>query len=733
MILLGALQWRPHLGPLLCGLLILALAGWMTLLYQRLRTRLSKPRTLLLLAPKALVLLALLLALFEPVWSVERKENTAGRIVTLLDTSTSMEVKDDPKETRLGRAQDLLRNIKKNLPAGVSLEELEFDSDLRAAPAARKPGLRETDLGGALAALSDRKEISSALAVLLLTDGGDETVENPLLPSVPLHVIGLGTDPATWNDLAIADLEHPPVAEKDVEFEVNVDLKASAGGGMGFAQKLGRVNVTLEEERSGQWTRVANLTADLSNHRARVKFPVQARDLGLRHYRAVAEGLPGELSLLNNTRSFSVDVQKKSLHVLFFTRELGADFKMIRAELGRDPGVAFTAFFRTVSEKFTLQGDRMPGDEEFEAGFPTSDKLLAKYDCLILGACPAEEWTDAQMKTLVRYVENGGVAIFLGGERSYGHGGYAPTPLAALFPWRISASEPEMTLGVFPVKVPLAASGHPIVSGLEELLVKEGAVVESLNPVDELKPGATALLETRQNARAAPIIAVQPVAKGKVMAVASNTLWKWGARSEFLRNAFGLLWRQSVRNLTGKSEGGRVFTVKWDKDAYRPGEQAVADIRVVGPAPEGLRFSASLGETNLALPVPVEPVQGLPGAYSAKFRLRARGEYAFKLGAWRGENALESYDKTFRVATLADEGSRLELDQDFLKKLAARGSGAYFRESDAAQFVKRIASGLGQRTMLVESSLVQAGPWFALAFLVLLVVEWLLRRRMNLF
>ena len=345
MILLGALQWRPHLGPLLCGLLILALAGWMTLLYQRLRTRLSKPRTLLLLAPKALVLLALLLALFEPVWSVERKENTAGRIVTLLDTSTSMEVKDDPKETRLGRAQDLLRNIKKNLPAGVSLEVLEFYSDLRAAPAARKPGLRETDLGGALAALSDRKEISSALAVLLLTDGGDETVENPLLPSVPLHVIGLGTDPATWNDLAIADLEHPPVAEKDVEFEVNVDLKASAGGGMGFAQKLGRVNVTLEEERSGQWTRVANLTADLSNHRARVKFPVQARDLGLRHYRAVAEGLPGELSLLNNTRSFSVDVQKKSLHVLFFTRELGADFKMIRAELGRDPGVAFTAFF----------------------------------------------------------------------------------------------------------------------------------------------------------------------------------------------------------------------------------------------------------------------------------------------------------------------------------------------------------------------------------------------------
>ena len=40
MTLLAVLQWRPHLNPLLCGLLMLGTAAWIWFLYRRLLTRL---------------------------------------------------------------------------------------------------------------------------------------------------------------------------------------------------------------------------------------------------------------------------------------------------------------------------------------------------------------------------------------------------------------------------------------------------------------------------------------------------------------------------------------------------------------------------------------------------------------------------------------------------------------------------------------------------------------------
>ncbi len=733
MTLLATMQWRPHLGPLGCAAVMAAAAAWWWFVYQRLLTRMDRRPALILMAPRTAVVALLLLALFEPVWMVETRAVNRGRLLALLDVSSSMDARDDGQTTRLARARDTLKRWENSFPASVAVEEMDFDTELHPAGHSSGEVVRGTDLGGALAALAERQDISSYLGVALLTDGGDETLDNPLLPPVPLYPIGFGTDPATWNDVAVAGVEYPATAEKDVGFEIAVDLRAHIGGGGGFARSLTGLKVALDEERAGRWSPLAAQPVDLANQRARVKFAATGRELGRHRYRVTLATVPGELTPLNNVRHFAVDVQKKSLHLLFFTRELGMDFKMIRGELARDPGLAFTALFRTVGEKFTLQGDRLPGDEQLEAGFPTSEKTLRLYDGILLGSFPAADWTDAQMRALVKYVEDGGVAIFLGGTDSFGRGQYAATPLATLFPWRISSAEGDLWLGTFPVKVPPAASGQPMLSGVEDALVREGAFVESLNAVGPLKPGAVLLLETRQGARPVPLVAMQTVGQGKVLAVASNTLWKWATRGEGLRAAFGLFWRQAVRNLTGKEEGGRVFTVKWDKDAYRPGEEARPEIHVVGPSDAGgLRFTGSLSRTNESAPLAVEPLQGQANTYVAKVRVRRRGEYVFRLTASRGDRLVETYEKTLSVAPRADEGARLELDEGLLKQLAGRTGGRYFAERDAGQFVKLVAAGLAQKSVFVESSLVQAGPWFALLFVALLVLEWVLRRRKNL-
>ena len=467
---------------------------------------------------------------------------------------------------------------------------------------------------------------------------------------------------------------------------------------------------------------------DLSYRRARVKFPVTSAETGLQSYRLIAEPVPGELSVLNNERRLVVDVQKKAVHALFFTRELGMDFKMLRSEIGRDPGIAFTALFRTLSERFTVQGDRLTGDEPLEAGFPTDLKTLQLFDCVILGSFAASDWSREQLTVLTNYVADGGAVIFLGGEKSFGLGGYAGTPVAALLPWQIAAGEPELARGTFTVSIPAAGQGHPIVAGLDGPLT-----LASANSPGPLKPGATALLTINLNGRNVSVVAVQPFGKGRVLGLASNTQWEWARRSDSLRNAYGLFWRQAVRNLTGKTDGSRYLAVQWDQEHYRPGEQATAVIRLTGlTGNQPVRLSATLNGNSQSQPIPVDPRPGRANEFVAQCRFKARGEYGFRLIAYQGETVLDSYEKVLPVAPLLAEGSRLELDEAALRKLAEKTGGAYFHESQADEIGQTFTSRLMEKSITTELPLVTAGPYFAGLVLALCVVEWWLRRKANL-
>jgi uncharacterized membrane protein len=731
---LAVLQWHPHLAGIWCGVLVGGACAWLWFLYRRLLRRVPPGKARWLITPKVLTLVLLWVVLFDPVSAVRKSEPVKGNLLALVDTSSSMDVADDYRQPRVARARQIVERWQRALPRGIRVEELEFDTTIHQPGPASGAALRGTDLAACLLSLSERADIASYLGVALLTDGGDEQIETTALPKAPLYVVGTGTDASGWNDLAITDAQCPPGAEKDVDFEITAELRARAGHGLGFAEKAARARVLLERATgSNSWEKVLEQTLDLSSLRARARLPVKCAQTGLQHYRLTALPLAGELSALNNSRLLTVNVQKKSIRVLYFTRELGQEFKVLRSELGRDPGISFTALFRTTGDRFTLQGDRGAGDEALSAGFPSTKQGLEAYDAIILGSFPAEDWTPRQMQALIQAVENGGTLIFLGGEKSFGRGGYARTSLAALFPWKLSDREPEPAHETVSVRVPPMGAGHPILATVEDILSRSSATLDAVNLVSELKPGATALLDARLGARELAVVAIQPFGKGKVLGIASNTLWKWATQPEPLRSAYGLFWRQAIRNLAGKTEGGQNLGVRFDKDFYRPGEEAAVEIRAPGARSDALRFAATVAFKDQAAPVIVEPVPGQDRAWQAKLRFRKRGEHVFRLVAYQGERVLETYEKDLAIAPLLSEGSRLEIDEPFLQQLARQGGGAYFRETDADQLLQRIGGKHARRVTVQESSLVEAGPWFLLALLALLVLEWMLRRKMSLF
>ena len=203
------LRWRTQLHPVLAAAMILLLAVWLIVLYRRQRTNRTLKQTLLLLTPKILIVLLLILAYFDPVRSVIQRPKRDKKILVLVDSSSSMDCKDEPGKSRAQRADKLSQDLNQKLRSVIDFETLYFDNDVRSAKDTAQ--IRATDLGKCLVAIADKAKSSDYFSAIVLTDGGDEVIQNPKLPDMPLYVTGMGHDPDSWNDLSVAEMDSPAI------------------------------------------------------------------------------------------------------------------------------------------------------------------------------------------------------------------------------------------------------------------------------------------------------------------------------------------------------------------------------------------------------------------------------------------------------------------------------------------------------------------------------------------
>ena len=725
-----AIEWNPAFGPIATALIILGAALFFYLLLPRLKLRHGRISAWLLLLPKMIVALLIVLALLDPDLRLSSWNSTPAKVIVLRDISSSMDLRDDGSSSRSARVDGIISELESAAPPSINFEVLPFDASLHEAGYTPKTNdVRGTDLGAMFLALGSQPNLADADGAILLTDGGDETVDLPDLPSVPLAVIGVGTPPETWDDIGITSVTAPASVEEKSQFDLEAGLIARGG----THDNLTAIKVSLEEGHDKSWTEVQSQTIDLSSMHAAVVFHVQVNGAGTQRYRVRLPQLPGELTYANNTRAVSVQVQQRALHVLYFTQEIGVDYKYLRTELGADHGVIFTAMYRVLEDQFTVQGDRT-GFQDLAQGFPTRDDVLKRYDCVILGSFEAGQFSDAQQQTLARYVNNGGALILLGGDSSFGLGGYADSKLAPLMPWLIRADEPPLSTGAFPVSVADSASAVGFTSGLgEDISASGGAALESVNQPGALRPGAVALLNASTKEQTVPVVAWQRYGKGQVLGIATNTMWKWAAAGDPTRSLYGRFWRQAVRGLTKKLEGGSLLGVSWNEEHYRPGEQATVEVQLRSADDAGnIRLVGALSGPGGDKDITLTPVVGQANRYTAKIPLPQRGDYTFRLSAYSGANLAESYERALPVQPLIDEGASPELKDAYLRAIAAHARGIYTGESDLAPAEKFLREQVVAQQATVTLPLANFKDVLALVIIALLIAEWFYRRRLNL-
>jgi len=427
--------WQPHAPTLVVAAAIVLAVALVALRVRTLGRRFPARVAAGLAVPAAVVAALIITALIDP--SLPAHADEDRRIIVLVDQSTSMDVRD-AGSTRRERAEILAEALR--VPGGVRVERRWFDSAVHERPTAGGTE-RGTDLAACLQQLAPVVAAGDCAGIVVISDGGDEPMAADGLPAAPIAAIAVGADADALDNVALLAVDAPDGAEKDLEIEVSADLRAT--GSAAFRAELGVLPATLSVADGDGWREVARAPVDLAHGRARATFRHKPDAAGDVRLRIAVPAMPGEVTTLDNARTISLDVRERSLRVLYFSRTLGLDFKPLRAELARDPGISLTALYRTVGarlggggERFTVQGDRLAGDEMLDEGFPAEAAQLARYDVVILGSFAAASWPAAQQQALADHVANGAALVVVGGEQSFGLGGYATSPLGPLMPWQ---------------------------------------------------------------------------------------------------------------------------------------------------------------------------------------------------------------------------------------------------------------------------------------------------------
>ena len=163
------------LPPWLAIVLAAAIAGLVYLEYRRPLSPLTPLQRGVLVAVRAVVLLALVIFLFRPIAILPPASTRDAIVPVLLDVSRSMRLNDADGQTRLARATALMRGeLGTALSAHFTTEMYSVGDTI--APAkidTLSADARRTDLTGALAAVRERYRGQRVAGVVLLSDGGD--------------------------------------------------------------------------------------------------------------------------------------------------------------------------------------------------------------------------------------------------------------------------------------------------------------------------------------------------------------------------------------------------------------------------------------------------------------------------------------------------------------------------------------------------------------------------------
>ena len=683
----------------------------------------------------------LVVALCKPVWVEESGRMEAGRVAVLVDASASMSIVE-AGTPRHAQASAALQHVLAEIPGA---EVYHFGEDLLVG-APESFELPSTDLEGALDALEERYTGEKLAGVVVITDGLDRgplrrrfqleaDASGPKLVG-PLTVYQIG-NPTQLVDLAVRSVDSGGYAFLRSAFTIKAHIE-----GTGFANQS--VEVKLLQDGAPVTSKKVKLDAD---GKAVAEFEVVPQAAGRFAYEVAVPQYENDAVPANNSMPVVVRVVRDKIRVLQVAGAPSWDVKFLRRFLKGDPSVDLVSFFilRTGRDMHARYDD----EELSLIAFPYTDLFstdLWSFDVVIFQNFDYEPYFNRQsyqlLDNLRRYVQDDGRAVVMvGGDRSFGLGGYQNTPLAEILPVETTNAEKPSTVRFRPT-LTNAGARHPLTRLVTDKEENEAwwarlSEMDGTNVVVKARPDATVLLEhpVLKDAlgNALPVLSVREAGRGRSMALTVDSSWRW-SMSEAAQGrgnqAYLRFWKNSLRWLMKDSSMSRV-TVDTPRENYGIGDEVrlVVRARDTGFAP----LPGADVEALVSLGGKVQTLKGrtnVDGELVLALEAKQRGTHQVAVQVSHEGQEVGASTTVYAVSARDPELDEVSPDVGFLERLVARVQGRFHRAGELGPVL--IDANAGRSVTDRRETPLWRAPLLALIVGLFAGLAWIVRRRAGL-
>ena len=724
------------------GFLAIAVAGgavFVTLrTYAQVRGNSQPLDRTILTAVRIAALSVLVFCLLRPVLvlsSVVPQENFLG---VLIDDSRSMQIADTDETPRHAFVDSGFGDPESELLTALSerfaLRFFSFSSQTDRVGDVGElnySGTR-THLGQALERAHEELSGVPLSGLVVVTDGADNAeggLGEALLPlqasAVPVFTVGVGREEYE-RDIQMSRVETPRRVLKGAS--LGVELVVTHRGYQGDT-----VTVQVEDEGRIVGTEDIQLGPEGDPQTVRIRFT--ANEEGPRLFSFRVSPRPDEMVTQNNLRQTLIVVEDRNEKLLYFEGEPRWEVKYLLRGVEEDENLQVALLQRTAENKFLRRN--VDGPDELVGGFPRTRSELFKYRGLILGSIEAGHFTPDQLRMIADFVNHrGGGLLMLGSHRSFAEGGYAGTPVADVLPVVLDEARGDAEESFFQevsVETTRAGATHPstLIAENEDASVERWGTlppVTIVNPITEVKPGATTLLTTPEDL---VVLAFQRYGAGKSMAFPVQDSWMWQMHADVPVEdmTHETFWRRLIRWLVDGVPDQVVASLP--QDQVEP-DQVVTVLAEVGDANyEELNNSAVTAlVTDPAgglVELPMEWTAEKDGEYRTTFTAADEGFYEVRVEAAVDNDLLGEDTVYLQVAPSDSEFYDSTMGASLLERVAEETGGRFYTPDTVGSLPDDIQYVGGGVTVVEERDLWDM-PALLLLLVALVLSEWGYRR-----
>ncbi len=729
----------------LCG------TAWCVRSYGRTTNPVRRPWKLLLLSLRIAVVAILVLLVCRPAIQNSSIKKIRGTVLIGIDASSSMQRRDMPQsyrrenldsgeepQTRISAVTQALEDSRsriQNIMDSADVDIFTFSDkafdftgrgyDIQATGAA-------TAIGDAAASAFESHAAAGRdiHAIVLLTDGCNNTAD-VISPDklaelmgargVAVFTVGAGSEKATESShiLNVKNLTAPDEVEVYNRLPISCRIET-----ISLAGRQIEVICTFGDET------VATKTLDIADSQQdeTCRFEHIPTTSGFRRLSVIARVVGEQPRDLTGESAANrlVQVTNRELKVLYVEGKVRYESKYVARALAS-------------SRRITLDR-RVILDKSGAAELGENIDDWLQYHAIIFGDIAASQFTPKQLEIIRTLVDEYGKGFaMIGGRNSFGSGGWADTPIADVLGvnMRLSAGNVDGMIKVAPTE-----------AGLKNELMKIGESPEIADDWGKLPemPGANRLAGIKEAAEVLattsdgiPLIVAHRYGKGRSLAIAFDTTWRWVLSPKETAESQKTFWRQVAMFLAAPQ--GHIW-ISTDKTSYDLRRLAAGSDMINVAA--GLEDSAGLPVTNV--PVSVTLIDGsgneTPVELNVSGRIRsgmlappaASGLYRLTIAAdFEGRRMQAEYQ--FDVTSKDLEAAEILADFGLLRRMAAAGNGRFVPLKDFCSLLEDIQAAAAPkvRRVIEHEDLSAEWRWYAVITVIsLMCIEWMLRKRLGL-